>query len=51
MFIDQTQYTTRPTDKRIPQELAIYDRLEQLEIPYVRVDHDLADTIEICHEV
>jgi Ala-tRNA(Pro) deacylase len=51
MFIDQTQYTTRPTDKRIPQELAIYDRLEQLEIPYVRVDHDRADTIEICHEV
>ena len=51
MYIDQTRYTTRPTDGRIPQELAIYDRLEQLSIPYVRVDHDHADTIEICHEV
>lgn len=51
MHIDQTRYTTRPTDDRIPQELAIYDRLEELDIPYVRVDHDHADTIEICHEV
>ena len=51
MFIDKTQYTTRPTNDRIPQELAIYDRLEELDIPYIRVDHDRADTIEICHEV
>ena len=51
MHIDQTRYTTRPTDDRIPQELAIYDRLEELSIPYVRVDHDHADTIEFCHEV
>ena len=51
MFIDKTQYTTRPTDDRIPQELAIYDRLEELNISYIRVDHDRADTIEICHEV
>ena len=33
MYIDPTRYTTRPTDDRIPQELAIYDRLEQLSIP------------------
>ena len=51
MYIDPNRYTTRPTDDRIPQELAIYDRLEELSIPYVRVDHDRADTIEICHEV
>ena len=51
MYIDHTRYTTRPTDDHIPQELAIYDRLEELNIPYVRVDHDRADTIEICHEV
>lgn len=51
MYIDQTRYTTRPTDGRIPQELAIYDRLEELSIPYVRVDHERADTIEFCHEV
>ncbi len=51
MYIDKTLYTTRPTDDRIPQEFAIYDRLEELSISYVRVDHDRADTIEICHEV
>jgi len=51
MYIDQTRYTARPTDQRIPQELAVYDRLEELGIPYVRVDHDHADTIEFCHEV
>jgi Ala-tRNA(Pro) deacylase len=51
MYINQTRYITRPTDDRIPQELAIYDRLEELKISYVRVDHDHADTIEICHEV
>ena len=51
MYIDKTQYTSRPTDDRIPQELAIYDRLEELGIPYVRVDHDHADTIEFCLEV
>ena len=51
MRIDPTHYTARPTDDRIPQEFAIYDRLEELNIPYVRVDHDRADTIEFCHEV
>ena len=30
MYIDPNRYTTRPTDQRIPQELAIYDRLEEL---------------------
>ena len=51
MHIDPTRYTARPTDERIPQELAIYDRLEEPSIPYVRVDHERADTIEFCHEV
>ena len=51
MYIDPTRYTTRPTDDRIPQELAIYDRLEELSIPYVRVDHEHADTIQFCEEV
>jgi Ala-tRNA(Pro) deacylase len=51
MYIDKTLYTVRPTDQRIPQELAIYDKLEELNIPYIRVDHEHADTIEVCHEV
>ena len=48
MRIDPNRYTGRPTDDRIPQELAVYDRLEALNIPYVRVDHDHADTMEDC---
>lgn len=51
MYIDPNRYTTRPTDERVPQELAVYDRLEVLNVPFVRVDHDHADTIEICQEV
>ena len=51
MYIDPQRYTGRPTDQRIPQELAIYDRLEELNIPYIRVDHDHADTIEFCEQV
>lgn len=50
MKIDPTRYVGRPADPagRIPQELACYDLLDQLGIPYDRVDHDHADTIEDC---
>lgn len=50
MKIDPTRYAGRPADPagRIPQELACYDLLDQLGIPYDRVDHDHADTIEDC---
>ena len=50
MKIDPTRYVGRPADPagRIPQELACYDLLDQLGIPYDRVDHDPADTIEDC---
>lgn len=51
MYIDPIRYTTRPTDDRIPQEFAIYDRLEALSIPFLRVDHDHADTIDFCETV
>jgi len=51
MQIDPNIYTGRPTDDRIPAELAVYDKLDELGIPYARVDHEHADTIEFCHEV
>ena len=51
MYIDPNVYTGRPTDDRIPQELAVYDRLEELNIPYLRVDHDHADTMEDCLKI
>ncbi len=44
-------YTTRPDDEREPQEKRCYDLLEQLNVPFERVDHDAADTIEECDEV
>ena len=48
MKIDPIRYSGRPADKRSPQEEAIYDALERLEIPFDRVDHDHADTMEDC---
>ena len=51
MRIDPTVYTGRPSDGRIPQEEAIYDKLEELSIPYTRVDHDHADTMEDCLQI
>ena len=38
MRIDPTVYTGRPSDGRLPQEEAIYDKLEELSIPFTRVD-------------
>ena len=51
MYIDPTVYTDRPSDDRIPQELAIYDQLDKLGISYTRVDHDHADTMEDCRQI
>lgn len=51
MHIDTTLYTGRPSDDRIPQELAIYDKLDELGISYTRMDHAAADTIELCEEI
>jgi len=48
MHIDQTVYTARPADRRTETEEAIFDKLDQLSIPYLRVDHDHADTMEDC---
>lgn len=48
MYIDQTIYTARPADRRTEAEEAIYDKLDELSLPYLRVDHDHADTMEDC---
>lgn len=48
MYIDETVYTARPADRRTDAEEAIYDKLDELSIPYIRVDHDHADTMEDC---
>ena len=48
MYIDQPVYTGRPADRRTDAEEAIYDKLDALSVPYIRVDHDHADTMEDC---
>ena len=45
--IDRHLYTTRPDPEgRLPKEMAVYDLLERLDIPFIRVDHEAAMTIE-----
>ena len=48
MYIDQTICSGRPAQRRTEAEETIYDKLDALSIPYVRVDHDRADTMEDC---
>ena len=51
MTIDPVLYRGRPNDRRSPVEDRCYDLLDSLGIPYYRVDHERADTIEMCEEV
>ena len=50
--INKTLYSSKPEDgNRLQKELATYDLLEKLNIPYVRIDHEETATIESCLEV
>ena len=52
MYIDPTFYTTAPEDKnRLDKEMRTYSLLEQLNIPYVRLDHEVTATIQACEKV
>lgn len=45
-------YTTAPTDgSRLEKEMRVYDILEQLQIPFEGVDHEVANTMEACEEI
>ncbi len=50
MKIDPILYSGRPNETRSPVEEACYDLLDKLGIAYFRVDHEHADTIEMCEE-
>ena len=43
----------RPADcaVRLPKEIRCYDLLDRLEIPYQRIDHEAANTMEACAAV
>ena len=36
---------------RLLKEMAVYELLDELEIPYLRVDHEAAATVDDCHDV
>ena len=38
-------------ENRLPKEIRSYDFLDSIGVEYVRVDHDSADTMEICAEI
>lgn len=48
MNISESVLTSAPAEGRSQQELAIYARMAELNIPHIRVDHDHADTMEDC---
>ena len=47
MVISQI-YDTTPADERSAVEMRTYEVLEKLHIPFTRVDHDTAETMEDC---
>lgn len=53
IWSNSSVYSGRPSEQegRLKKELRTYDLLDRLEIPYARVDHRPADTIEDCAEV
>lgn len=49
---EKTLYSTKPTDgNRLDKEMATYELLEKLDIPYTRIDHPAAASVEDCPEV
>lgn len=46
-------YKGRPEDEsgRLEKEIAVYDLLDQLQIPFERIDHEVVPTIEACQEI
>lgn len=39
------------TDGRLAKEVRVYDFLDSLAVPYQRVDHEAAMTMEVCAEI
>lgn len=45
-------FTTAPADSnRLPKELRVYELLEKLQIPFKRMEHEVADTMEACEKI
>ena len=51
-YVDKTLYSTRPAaNDRLVKEMETYDILEKLNIPFKRVDHFPAATVEACMKI
>ena len=51
MRYDHSLYSGRPEDPRESREERCYDLLDRLQVPFFRVDHEHADTIEDCEQI
>ena len=52
IYTDPGLYTTRPDSiGREDKEMRVYDLLETLDIPYIRMDHEAAYTIDACLDI
>jgi len=53
MYVDSIVYKGRPADVsgRQDKEIAVYDLLERLDIPFFRLDHGEAKTMADCDEI
>ena len=52
VWIDKELHEGRPApERRLPKEMRVYDLLDKLKIPYVRIDHGVTPSIEACHQV
>lgn len=50
--ISNQLYTTAPNKTgRFPKEMAVYSLLDELSIPYERVDHAVTETMEACENI
>jgi len=52
-YIDPALYSGRPANNnsRLPVEIAAYDLLDRLGVPFTRLDHDPTPSIDACEEV
>lgn len=45
-------FITAPANtNRLPKEMRVYELLEKLQIPFERMDHEIADTMEACEKI
>lgn len=52
MKTEKALYSSKPdAANRLPKEMASYELLEQLNIPFFRVDHDPAATTDACADI